>query len=33
MVKAVERGARITNIYLVHKEGGKTGTWDAVIEK
>ena len=29
MVKAVERGARIENVHLVHKEGGKSGTWDA----
>jgi cyclic pyranopterin phosphate synthase len=27
MVKAVERGARIENIRLVHKEGGKSGSW------
>ncbi len=32
MVKAVERGARISNIHLVHKSGGKSGTWDAVAE-
>jgi cyclic pyranopterin monophosphate synthase len=29
MVKAVERGALIENVHLVHKEGGKSGTWDA----
>ncbi|MFL5734348.1 MAG: cyclic pyranopterin monophosphate synthase MoaC [Chloroflexia bacterium] len=28
MLKAVERGARISNVRLVHKEGGKTGVWD-----
>lgn len=28
MVKAVERGATITNIRLLRKEGGKSGTWD-----
>jgi len=33
MIKAVERGARITNIRLVHKEGGKSGTWEAAIEE
>jgi cyclic pyranopterin phosphate synthase len=27
MVKAVERGAHIENIRLVHKEGGKSGVW------
>jgi cyclic pyranopterin phosphate synthase len=27
MIKAVERGARINNIRLVHKEGGKSGVW------
>src|SRR5688572_16076756 len=32
MVKAVERGARITNIRLAHKSGGKSGTWNAVEE-
>jgi cyclic pyranopterin monophosphate synthase len=29
MLKAVERGAAISNIRLLHKEGGKSGTWDA----
>jgi len=33
MVKAVERGARINKIHLAHKSGGKSGTWDAVVEK
>ncbi len=28
MIKAVERGARITDIHLVHKSGGKSGTWN-----
>jgi cyclic pyranopterin phosphate synthase len=28
MLKAVERGAEITNIRLVHKEGGKSGVWE-----
>jgi cyclic pyranopterin monophosphate synthase len=28
MLKAVERGAAITNVRLVHKEGGKSGTWE-----
>jgi len=28
MLKAVERGARITNVRLLHKEGGKSGVWD-----
>lgn len=27
MLKAIERGAHIENIHLVHKEGGKSGTW------
>ncbi|MGE0256612.1 MAG: cyclic pyranopterin monophosphate synthase MoaC [Alphaproteobacteria bacterium] len=29
MVKAVDRGARITDIRLLHKEGGKSGEWRA----
>ena len=29
MLKAVERGATISNIRLVHKEGGKSGRWMA----
>ena len=29
MIKAVERGATISNIRLVHKEGGKSGRWTA----
>ncbi len=33
MVKAVERGAHISNIHLVHKSGGKSGVWDASVEK
>ncbi len=28
MAKAAEKTMRITNIHLVHKEGGKSGTWD-----
>ena len=28
MLKAVERGITITNIGLLHKEGGKSGVWD-----
>ncbi len=28
MLKAVERGAIISNIRLVYKEGGKSGRWD-----
>lgn len=27
MVKAVDRGMEITSVRLVHKEGGKSGTW------
>lgn len=27
MIKAVDRAARIDDIRVVHKEGGKTGTW------
>ncbi len=27
MIKAVDRTARIDDIRVVHKEGGKTGTW------
>ncbi|WP_208411654.1 cyclic pyranopterin monophosphate synthase MoaC [Mycolicibacterium fluoranthenivorans] len=27
MIKAVDRAARIDGIQVVHKEGGKTGTW------
>jgi cyclic pyranopterin phosphate synthase len=33
MVKAVERGASITNVRLVHKEGGKSGAWRAEREE
>ena len=33
MVKAVERGARISNIHLAHKSGGKSGVWNAAEEK
>lgn len=29
MVKGVERGARLANIRLVRKEGGKSGLWTA----
>jgi len=28
MVKSVERGARISNVRLVRKEGGKSGKWE-----
>lgn len=28
MLKAIERGASIQNVRLVHKEGGKSGTWE-----
>lgn len=28
MCKAVDRGMEITDIRLLHKEGGKSGTWD-----
>jgi cyclic pyranopterin phosphate synthase len=27
MCKAVDRGMRITNLELIRKEGGKSGTW------
>jgi cyclic pyranopterin phosphate synthase len=29
MVKAVDKGMRITEVRLVHKSGGKSGTWEA----
>jgi molybdenum cofactor biosynthesis enzyme len=29
MLKSVERGARLTDIRLVEKSGGKTGTYTA----
>jgi cyclic pyranopterin phosphate synthase len=29
MIKAVDRAARIDDIRVLHKAGGKTGTWDA----
>ena len=29
MVKAVDRGTRITDVRLLHKAGGKSGTYDA----
>ncbi|MEE8549487.1 MAG: cyclic pyranopterin monophosphate synthase MoaC, partial [Alphaproteobacteria bacterium] len=29
MCKAVDRGMRITEIRLVHKSGGRSGTYDA----
>jgi cyclic pyranopterin phosphate synthase len=32
MVKAVDKGLRITNIRLIHKSGGKSGTWEATKE-
>lgn len=28
MCKAIERGMRITDVMLVHKAGGRSGTWD-----
>jgi cyclic pyranopterin phosphate synthase len=27
MIKAVDRAARISDIRVLHKEGGKTGEW------
>jgi len=30
MCKAVERGIRVTDLRLVHKSGGQTGTWEGV---
>ena len=30
MCKAIDRGMRLTDIRLIHKEGGKSGVWDAV---
>ena len=30
MVKAVERGARVTDLRLVEKSGGRSGTWTEV---
>jgi cyclic pyranopterin phosphate synthase len=32
MCKAADRGMRITNVYLVHKSGGKSGDWNAEDE-
>jgi cyclic pyranopterin phosphate synthase len=29
MVKAVDRGMKVTDIRLTHKSGGKSGTFDA----
>lgn len=29
MIKGVERGARMERIRLIHKSGGRTGTWSA----
>jgi cyclic pyranopterin phosphate synthase len=29
MCKAADRGMEITGIRLIHKSGGKSGTWDA----
>jgi len=29
MVKAVDRGTRITDVRLLHKAGGKSGTYEA----
>jgi cyclic pyranopterin phosphate synthase len=29
MCKAVDRGMRITDVRLVHKAGGKSGTYEA----
>jgi cyclic pyranopterin phosphate synthase len=28
MCKAVDRGITITELQLIHKEGGKTGEWE-----
>ena len=33
MVKSVERGARLTDIRLVEKSGGKSGTWQREEEE
>jgi cyclic pyranopterin phosphate synthase len=33
MLKAVERGATIQNVRLLHKEGGKSGTWDVTSDE
>jgi cyclic pyranopterin phosphate synthase len=27
MIKAVDRAARIDDVKVLHKEGGRTGTW------
>ena len=33
MCKAIDRGMEITSVRLLHKEGGKTGTWNRVAEE
>ncbi len=33
MLKAIERGASIQNVRLVHKEGGKSGTWSVTSDE
>lgn len=32
MCKAIDRGMEISQVRVVHKEGGKSGTWDRTIE-
>lgn len=32
MCKAIDRGMEITDVRLLHKEGGKTGVWDRASE-
>ena len=32
MCKAVDRGMEIREVHLLHKEGGKSGTWDRKSE-
>ncbi|MFW6201217.1 MAG: cyclic pyranopterin monophosphate synthase MoaC [Gemmatimonadota bacterium] len=31
MLKAVDRGMRLADVHLVHKRGGRGGTWDADV--
>jgi cyclic pyranopterin phosphate synthase len=31
MVKAVDRAAELTGVHLVHKSGGRRGTWDREV--
>jgi cyclic pyranopterin phosphate synthase len=30
MCKAIDRGMTVTDLRLLHKSGGKSGTWEAV---